>query len=116
MSLMATRGCVLNTNAVAPIGHAACVPPCAGDTAQQSTGRSELMGPDLAAADDFVNELASSEAPGCRLPVLTQLLQCPATPDAIKVCHHLAATTSSALSTNPASSCVRQQISLPAYE
>jgi hypothetical protein len=64
-------------------------PPWAGDTAQQSSGGSELTASDLAAANDFVNELASSEAPGCRLPMLTQLLQRPDTPDAVKACHHL---------------------------
>lgn len=75
------------------------------------------MASDLAAADDFVNELASSEAPGCRLPVLTQLLQCPETRDAVKVCGHLTVTTSSALSTNPAGSrcCARVSLRL-AYE
>ena len=66
-----------------------CWHPLAGGTAQQSSGGSELAASDLAAADDFVNELASSEAPGCRLPMLRQLLQGPETPDAVKACQQL---------------------------
>lgn len=40
---------------------------------------------DLAAADDFVNNLAATEPPGSRLPLLAQLLQCADTPEAMKV-------------------------------
>lgn len=46
---------------------------------------SELTATDLAAADEFVNGLARSEPPGCRLPLLVELLQSDDTPEAVKV-------------------------------
>jgi hypothetical protein len=58
---------------------------CAAEAAQQTAVGSELTAADMTAADDFVNELAHSEPPACRLSVLAHLLQSSDTPKTVKV-------------------------------
>lgn len=61
------------------------IPVSVGEAAEQPAAAGELTAADLAAADDLVTGLARAEPPGCRLPLLAQLLQRADTPEAVTV-------------------------------